>query len=113
MQTTRFRGAFEAGLPLPTTDLVVWRRMHDLKEAFLVTLCIEIYAVSYFVEERTADAVVSNSIAKVEHRIGFAPVFSILPDFNGGATDFVCELDQTGIVRIAPVGQKDTVVFRD
>src|SRR6185295_2818187 len=78
-----------------------------------VAFGVQVDTVSDFAEQRAAHALFSEPISKIDHRVGFAPVFTIFPDLHWSTTDFLRHLDQTRIVFIATVGKEDLVVLRD
>ena len=64
-------------------------------------------------EERATKIVFGDPVAKVGHRVCFAPVFAIFPDLNWRTANFLSEFQQPRVIWISAIAQKDLVVLRD
>src|SRR5262249_28923021 len=85
----------------------------NVEEALFIVFRVEIDAVPDPAKQRTAQTIVSYSVAQVHHCVGFAPVLAVFPNLNRRATNLIGNLDQLRIIGIAAVSQKDLVVLRN
>src|SRR4030095_5197801 len=107
----RYPGVFSS---LPAADLPSGcSRSCDFEKTWFVIFGVEIHAMANLGEERATKIILGNPVAKVGHRVRFAPVFAIFPDLNWRAANLLSEFQQSRVVCISAVAQKDLVVLRD
>src|SRR6185369_17459605 len=88
-------------------------RFSDLGESRFVILGVLIDGLLYLSKQTAVILFVRNSITQVEHRVGFAPIFAVFPDFNRFATHLMLEFHQPRIFYVVTVMKKNLVVDRN